>query len=339
MATVATTSLPPPRDGLARPGWLARGLAVAGYCGLAPLLLRFRRHDPFIQHHATQAVLTTLVFLALCGLAFLYWLALSWLIVYHRGLYESLPEIGDSPQVRDGIPIVLILLPAVLAWFGGLALALLGSRRSLPLLARLAGNRRWIRVAVVANVLVLLGVLCTTALAQHASSLTREEGPAPVYLLYDDMGCCPRWVFNLGFYRIARAATARWGPNSVVVAPLDEEHLRLALQHGRFVFLACHGRDGDIIVPNLIIAPAGWPWLHMTEFDGERWSDHWTEVKPGKELRLVYNTACDSGSKADEWAIALSPAEVKTFGRLSAVAEHIWWLWVVGPEQVRELPE
>src|SRR5438046_2076248 len=95
-----------------------------------------------------------------------------------------------------------------------------------------------------------------TALALHASSLTREDAePAAAYLLYDNRGGVPRWAMNLGFYRVSLAAQARWGPGSVVVAPLDKHHLRLALRHGRFVFLACHGPAGEITTPGLRITP------------------------------------------------------------------------------------
>ena len=160
------------------------------------------------------------------------------------------------------------------------------------------------------------------------------------------MGLVPRWVFNLGFYRISRAATERWGPGSVVVAPLDEHHLELALQHGRFIFLACHGRDGDIGTSDLLIVA---PPLDAPELDGpnrglwvgrrdvDRHQEPWTGLRKGPSLQLVYNTACDSGVNAERWENALAPAEVKTFDRLSTVAEHIVWLWGTGPERVRGL--
>jgi hypothetical protein len=102
--------------------------------------------------------------------------------------------------------------------------------------------------------------LLIVAAAVHASSLTRDDDePAPVYMLYDDMGFVPRWVWSLGFYRVSSEATARWGRGSVVVAPLDEHHLRLALHHGRFIFLACHGQEGDIVTAQLRIAPPPLP--------------------------------------------------------------------------------
>ena len=118
------------------------------------------------------------------------------------------------------------------------------------------------------------------------------------------------------------------------------------MNHGKFLFLACHGRDGDIVTPHLWIVP---PPLSAPELepsnngvfiahtDGSRSDEPWPFAPAGKSLRLVYNTACDGGAKAELWEAALAPAEVKTFDRLSTVAEHIVWLWSGGPERMREM--
>jgi hypothetical protein len=151
-------------------------------------------------------------------------------------------------------------------------------------------------------------------------------------------------VFNLGFYRVALAATARWGRGSVVVAPLDERRLRLALRHGRFVFLACHGRGGVVETRSLWVAPPPAApggtarCLCLARREGEGCGP-WVALAAGQDLQVVYNTACDGGSSAGAWQAALAPAEVKTFDRLSAVAEHVAWLWFVGPARVREIKE
>src|SRR5262249_55631131 len=135
-----------------------------------------------------------------------------------------------SPPIRDTIPIAIGLLAWLVLWAVGLVLAGCGSMRDLPAIARLVRQPGMLRLARAANVLLLAGACLITSAAVYASSLTREDDEAaPVYLLYDDMGFVPRWEFNLGFIRIARAANKRWGPGSVVVAPLDEHHLRLAL--------------------------------------------------------------------------------------------------------------
>jgi hypothetical protein len=274
-------------------------------------------------------------------------MGLSYLLVYRRDLYERLPPLGgwDGP-VRD----VLLFAPAFLgwlvAWLGGLLLALFGSRRTLPLIKSIARRPLLLRSAIAGNTSLLAATALTTALALHTSSLTRDDDePAAAYLLYDDMGVVPRWVMNLGFYRVSLAAQARWGPGSVVVAPLDEHHLRLALRHGRFVFLACHGQAGEITTQGLRITPSPLAEVGATAMRGlcvanDKGDDRygqWRFLEAGQDLRFVYNSACDSGSKAGEWEQALAPAEVRTFGRLSAVVEHLLWLWSDGPNRVREM--
>jgi uncharacterized membrane protein len=325
---------------------MSRLLAIAFYLGLEPMLRPFnlRRDDRYVQHHAARALVTFLLLLFVALGGFLYWLLLTYLVRYQRGIYESIPcPEGWFPPVRDGIPIAIGLLAWLVLWVVGLVMAGGGSMRDLPAIGRLAQRPRWLRLARAANVLLWAGALLIMSAAVYATSLTREDDePAPVYLLYDDMGFVPRWVLNLGFMRIARAANDRWGPGSVVVAPLDEHHLRLALRHGRFVFLACHGNGGDIETRQLWISPPpltaeGTPphciWMAPSgEAESER---TWTAIEAGPDLHFVYNSACDSGSKADEWEKALAPAEVKTFDRLSTVAEHILWLWGGGAEQVR----
>lgn len=329
-----------------------RRLSAAGfYLGLAPLLRLFRvgRGDPFIQHHAAQGLAIILAFLAVLFASCLYWLAISYLLVFRRDLYERLPSLGtwDDP-VRDVLLIAPVFLGWLLSWLGGLMLALFGSRRVLPLIGRLARRPFLLRLAFTGNVSLLAAAALIAVFALHASSLTRDDDePAAVYLLYDDMGgIVPRWVMNLGVYRISLAAQARWGPGSTIVAPLDEHHLDLALRHGRFVFLACHGDAGEIMTPKVRIIPySPIKTANTTERGLLCWSNddsgrrdrRATLLAAGQDLRYVYNTACDSGVKAEEWEQALAPARVRTFDRLSAVAEHMLWLWSHGPRLVREM--
>ncbi len=342
-------SLATPEGVPVRPGWNERLGAAVFYLGLAPLLrlFRFRRGDSYVQHHAAQALVTILAFLAVFLGYGLYWLGLSYLLVYRRDLYERLPSLGrwDAP-VRDVLLFAPAFLGWLLAWLGGLLLALFGSRRTLPLIGRLARRPLLVRLALAGNACLLATAALTIALALHACSLTRDDDePAAVYLLYDDMGIVPRWIMNLGFYRVSLAAQARWGSDSVVVAPLDEHHLWLALRHGRFVFLACHGRAGEITTRRLRITPPALAQsgttpargLYVATLDGDHRNGQWRFLEAGQGLRFVYNSACDSGSKAGEWEQALAPAEVRTFGRLSAVLEHLLWLWSDGPSRVREM--
>lgn len=335
----------------AHPDWKGRLSAIGFYLGLAPLLRLFRigRGDPFVQYHAAQALATLLAFLAVLFGYCLYWLAISYLLVFRRDLYERLPSLGTwGDPVRDVLFVTPVFLGWFLIWLGGLVPALLGSRRTMPLIGRLARRPSLLRLAFLGNVCLLAIAALIAVVALHASSLTRDDdAPAAVYLLYDDMGgTVPRWVMSLGFYRVSLAAQARWGPNSTIVAPLDEHHLDLALRHGRFVFLACHGSAGEIITPKVRITPcspikigntAERGLLCWTTIDGGRGDKRGTLLAAGQDLRYVYNTACDSGVKAEEWEQALAPARVRTFDRLSAVAEHMLWLWSDGPRLVRDM--
>jgi hypothetical protein len=286
-----------------------------------------------------------LTLLAILVATFLGWLLLTYAIFDHREIYERFPLFGLAAPVRDSVPAALAFLFWILLCCGGVFLALCGSTRALPWIARMTRRPLVYRLAWVGNAFLVVMVFVVAAATVHASSLTRQDDePAQVYLLYDDMGLVPRWVFNLGFYRISLAASERWGPGSVVVAPLDEHHLELALQHGHFVFLACHGINGNIALPDFSIFPQtvfqddGTPTNHavlMTIHDSVEPEPPWVAPSAGKSLRLVYNSGCDCGGKAMLWEAALAPAEVKTFDRLSTVAEHIVWLWVDGPERVR----
>lgn len=140
-------------------------------------------------------------------------------------------------------------------------------------------------------------------------------------MLYDDMDSYPRWVFALGFYRIARAAEAQWGPGQVDVQPFTLENLISARQDAQFLFLATHGSASGLNMGEDKITP-----------------DRVAGMPEATKLRFVYITGCDSGSQQEAWEAAFAPAEVITFDRLSAIVEHIWWLWVQGPQRLQALP-
>ncbi|MGH7139667.1 MAG: hypothetical protein ACREHD_28340 [Pirellulales bacterium] len=318
---------------------------VACYAGLAPLFrLARRREDPFFDLHAAQAAIFWLLLDVTIFLSLAYLAGVSAMIVYARGIYERLPNVsGLAPPERDGIPVTA----AVLVWLAAVAaaavLAAFGQQRSWPIVGRLARRPRVLRLAWVANTVSLLLAALILVAALHASTFTRDdERPANVYVLYDDMGGIPRWVMNLGFYRLSTAATERWGPESVVVAHLDAPHLRSALENGQVVFLACHGADGEILARSLTVIPASAAAslpdqpqkgvLAITKRGRERLCD-W--IEPGANLRFVYNAACDGGRKQDAWRASFAPVEVKTFDRLSLVVEHWHWVWFTAPRLIR----
>jgi hypothetical protein len=85
-----------------------------------------------------------------------------------------------------------VFLGWLLAWLAGLVLALFGSRRTVPLIGRLARRPRLLRLAFAGNASLLAAAARTTALALRAASFTRDDDePAAAYLLYDDRGSSP----------------------------------------------------------------------------------------------------------------------------------------------------
>jgi uncharacterized membrane protein len=328
---------PMPHSPSPRPSLAARLWAAAFYLGLAPLCACWRRcrEDAFVRHHAAQALALLLIAAAAVVLGLVGSLGWTWVIVRHREVVEALPH-GFEWAVC-GIVLLLLVLP----WLAGLLLALAGSSRRLPLVGRLAGRPRVRRIAFVINcgLWVLAGVVA--GLALHAAALCRTDGPAPVCVLYDDMGAAPRWLFQLGAYRLTRAARERWGEGSVAVVPLDKANLSMALRHGRVVVLLCHGRDGCIVKDELTIVPSpqalegpSGPVRGLEVYEGSTGQGSWESLAHGQELRLVYLTACDGGKYPGRWQEALRPAEVVTFDRLSAMLEHVWWLWFDAPQRL-----
>jgi hypothetical protein len=128
----------------------------------------------------------------------------------------------------------------------------------------------------------------------------------------------PRWTISLFFYPIVLAANHHWGSGSVAVQPLSDVSFREAIHNGRFVFVASHGG----------MEPGSFAYSFIP-YKGFLPSD----VLPGdtgSQLRYVYFAACEAGLLGTDWENALSPAQVKTFDRISYVHEHFLWVWQKG---------
>ena len=298
--------------------WRHRLLASAFYLGLAPFLRRasVARRTSFVRQHHAQALVAFATLGTLLLLASLCVAIDAYLLVYHREIHESGPV-----KFFGGLAPFVAGLVVLYAWAPGLFYAVRGRNRNIAGISWLCGRSKVVAMGRVTGVSVFLLGLFLTATALHASTLARQRGmPGKAYMLYDDLGIVPRWIFDLGFYRMSLAATQRWGPGSVVVDLLTPESFVEALRHGRVVFVASHGINGDIHTPTFSISP--WDGLAHT-------------VNP--DIRLVYFAACDAGTKAAAWNRVLAPASVVTFNRLSAIVEHIWWLWTTGPREIRSM--
>ncbi len=239
-----------PTTPAARPGLRDRLLAALCYIGLGPLLAPWRRvrTRPFLQHHLAQGLAVGLLFV-LMGLGLLAAaVAWAWVIINRRDIVKAVGNADD--WVAAGVFLAWTAVALV-----GLILVLCGSRRRLPLVHRLTAGSRRRRVAVLAHLGAYGLLVLAVGMACHAAAICRsDDGPAPVYVLYDDMDFFPRWVFQLGAYPIALTADARWGPGSTVVQPLRRPTLDRALEHARVLVLLCHGRDGTVVSGHLCVA-------------------------------------------------------------------------------------
>ena len=297
-----------------------RLLNISCYVGCAPLFWLKglpQQEKNSVRHHCQQALaLSFLLFLGL--LIFVACFTLQQVILYmSRDLFKAIPL--EMPfYVLGGFLIGhlgLWLVSVVSAARGIVA-------NNIPWLSRITASQKRLKFSVGWTLLLQVSIVLLIIATMHASLLTKAEiTEADVYMLYDDMGYIPRWVFTLGFYRVSLVATERWGAERVVVAPLSESAIDQALQNGRLVYIASHGSEGMIALTN----------------EDFYWPRDVNSTSIGPHLQYVYLAGCDTGFLAEAWEQAFAPAEVKTFARLSSMTEHILWLVIDGPKTLLAL--
>jgi len=110
---------------------------------------------------------------------------------------------------------------------------------------------------------------------------------------------------------MAVASHRCFGPGQVVVEKLNRDAIVRAVESGAVVFIGSHGTARGLMVPE------GYFEAHEVQT---------LDISPA--LRFVYLTGCDQKAT---WVDAFAPAEVVTYDRLTAVVEHLWWMWLEGP--------
>jgi len=296
--------------------------ALAAYGGLAVLRPdgRPREDDTFIRFHYAHALACFGLLLVGLVLILLHQAIVCLLTIYRSGWYDLLPIDLFSAILGIGWLGVFAGLPGLSAFQ-----AMRGVSRDLPILSRMARTRRLAPVARLFGAVFLLTVVGFAGTAWHATTIVgRDPSSARVAFLYDDCGWVPRFVFDLGFYRVSLAVAQTWGSDSVAVSPLTTQNLNLSLQYGEVVVVASHGDNGAI-------------WL--SEREGWLAPECVQPGIAGPRLRFVYLAGCKCGLRKNAWQYALYPAQVRTYLRNSVVLEHIYWLWSAAPRLIRGLPE
>lgn len=301
-----------------RPLRRERICAFSYYLGVTPVLWALRRRpaDGFARGHFDQASALLFVLLALVfGFVATVSIA-SYVLIHFRGLYES---VKVEPLVLS-LFRKLLLVWAVFQIFGA-GSALKGSNFMLPGLGWLVRRRIVLGCALGVWLFAYVAVLLLIPTAVFTSRITRDDlGPADVYILFEDVNRFPRWMFTLALFPAAKAGLDEFGPETVVVTRLTQKSLATALANGRFVFIGSHGKAAGMLLEKRWVPPQDIAVLPKNP-----------------DLRYVYLAGCDSGTLAEEWRAALAPAEVKTYDRLTAVIEHLWWVWREAPGIIHRL--
>lgn len=216
----------------------------------------------------------------------------------------------------------VLLLICLAIGIEGIIAALFGYSPKLKVFSSYTTNRFRRRLSITITAIHQLIIIVVIIMAMHSNFIVGDEKQeANIYMLYDDMGYIPRWVFTLGFYPEALAAKKSLGINRVVVAPLTRDLLDEALSKGKLIFIASHGAEGFIMLQEGVVF---WP----NNIDTNRISI---------DLQYVYLAGCDTGLLHNEWQEVLGPVEIKTFDRLSTVIEHVKWLLIDGPKIIHSL--
>ncbi len=309
--------------------WKTRFLALLCYLGAAPffdLTQIFSRHRDtpkkqpqnysFFHHHQNQALALFFILFLILITFLLTILILSYLLIYQRPFYDA-----THPEPHLFALNRRLLLAWLVFWGYGLLLALLGSSHPMPIVARIAKRPLCRHTSTVLLLLLYTTIALLLPFTLHANHLAQNETPdAAVYMLYEDVDVFPHWIFPLGLYRVSLEAHKKWGEHAVKVAPVSRESIAEALQHGRFIFIGSHGLAPGLLLKEGYIKPQDVALMPKN-----------------KALQFVYLTSCDSGARKADWEAAFAPGKVITHNRLTAVVEHIWWLFHTAPRIIPTL--
>ncbi|MHC4228060.1 MAG: hypothetical protein ACYSW0_11595 [Planctomycetota bacterium] len=296
-----------------------RMLCAFLYMGVAPVafVLGYHHKSDFTNHHTRHALSSSFIM----HVALLVFIIVRIPIIM-LGIYRD--DIYYATRVDKVETVLFIIAFAALLILTGLSVfyAVRGKAAKVPILSRIC-KKAWLPASMVSIFAASLAfVLLITLLSCYSVSITPEANDeAVVYMLYDDAGFFPRWIFTLGFLPITRRASETLGPDSVCVCKLTREAFKQAFSSGKFIFLATHGAGPGRIYADRLTYGATFA----------------SEASNGNRPHFIYLTACGLGKDDDSWNRAFSKTEVVSFDRWSATVEHIWWLYSEGPDKLESV--
>ena len=302
-----------------RPSVIHRILCAFLYMGIAPVAYLFRYHQKtdFTNHHTRHALSSAFAMHA----ALLIFIILRIPVIKLRILREDISLAIRADAIHS---ILMIITFALLLLWTALSVfcALVGKSARIPILSRLS-KKAWLPgtmlVIFTLGLALLVTIMCFSC---HSLSITpQSNNEAKVFMLYDDGGFFPRWLFTLGFLSVTKKASNLLGPNSMCVCQLTNDTFQHAFSHGKFIVLATHGAGPGQIYAGRQIYKAT---------DALKASD-------GNHPSFIYLTGCSVSKGDNSWAEAFPTTEVISFRRWSATVEHIWWLYSEAPDKLESL--
>ena len=304
-------------------------LFYTGFIPLFPsLLFRRTKNDGLANEYANALAVSFVQTLTLIA-ALLIWIFGFYAVAQFSPRSLETLRIGNLFILV--YPALFLLLVGIIIWLIYTVAAVSGFKIKIPLVTKLSKNRRILILSYFINIslvlilcLILAGIFHSNKLAQH------PQKPAKVYMLYDDMGFVPHWVFPFGFYQIQREAIKKWGHDQVSIVPISNESVQEAIQNATMIFFSVHGdwSFGEFAGTFHFANEA------RDEFYGYG-PDQIEKMGVGENLKFVYLAQCNGGVLADEWPQAFAPAMIKSFDRISLYPEHIFWLWYKLPRILR----
>jgi hypothetical protein len=289
------------------------------YIGVAPVafLLGYHHKSDFTNHHARHALSSSFVMHVALLVFIIVRIPIIMLGIYREDIYYA-TRVDKVETVLLIIAFVALLVLAGLSAFH----AVRGKSAEVPILSRVS-KKAWVPSLMVSVFAASLAfVLLIAFLSCYSVSITPEaNNEAVIYMLYDDAGFFPRWIFTLGFLPITRRASETLGSGGVCVCKLTREAFKQAFSTGKFIFLATHGAGPGRIYADRMTYGATFA----------------SESSDGNRPYLIYLTACGLGKDDDSWNRAFPESEVVSFDRWSATVEHIWWLYSEGPDKLESV--
>ncbi len=305
------------------------------YLGLIPFfpfLLFSQNENDEIQKQYHKALVVSFIQIITIVISLLLW-AFGYYAVAELSP-QSLEEFTLYHIFIPGYFLALLILFGFFLWLFYFITNLFNLKWNLKFIKKLSTKKTLLKVSYTLNSILFLFFCIILFWIADANRMSQKViKPAKVYMLYDDMGFVPHWVFPFGFYQILKTANNKWDKGAVSIEPITNKSLNEAILNGKMVFLSVHGGYSTSEFAGL---------FHFMNNARNKYYAYGPEeiakLGIGNNLEFIYLAQCNGGSKHEEWVRVFYPAKVKTFDRISTYPEHIFWLWYKLPKILNNIP-